>query len=139
MCQPSISKVMSRPRGKKKRLYYLIIIHESGVCHENEIKNLFFEIKFVVVSCSDQLGFHSRQHCYLERIDFATLIQLNKFDCQEHVNDLSVLRFSQADPQKLKFAIQKVTRRYSTEYLYIRSMHLPKMCSPDLPKKIDPL
>lgn len=59
-------------------------MHESEVCHENEIKNLFLEIKFVVVSCSDQLGFHSRQRCYLERIDFATLIQLNKFDCQEH-------------------------------------------------------
>lgn len=66
---------------EKKILLYSTIIHESRVCYENEIKNLFFERKFVVVSCSDQLGFHSQEHCYLERIDFATLIQWNKFDC----------------------------------------------------------
>ena len=48
---------------------------KAGPVMKMNLKNLFFERKFVVVSCSDQLGFYSREHCYLERIDFATLIQ----------------------------------------------------------------
>ena len=47
---------------EKKRLYYLIIVHESGVCHENEIKNLFFEIPHAdCVTCKHT----SQRHHYI--------------------------------------------------------------------------
>ena len=71
-----------------------------------------------------------------------SFISITNDSPRDRVNDLLVLRSRQADRRKLKLANSKSyqeVRTYSPEYLHVRSMHIPKMCSPDLPKKVDPL
>ena len=49
--------------------------YESRLLRENEVKNYFFERRYVVVSHSNEITSVNRERCQLDRIDFATLVQ----------------------------------------------------------------